>query len=335
MSAGPTTILIGCGTGRCGSTSLARLVGASAGAHCTHERRPLMPWVFSQELFDERVRYFSGAPTSIIGDVAYYYLPYLDRLLDALPAARVICMRRDREQMIRSFMEWTRWRNHWYDHDGTEWVRDHVWDATHPKFDIPDKQQALGAYWDDYYRQIGLVAEAHPGRVQVIELTEINTRAGQERVLDFLEVPGDRRRYPEKEPRHNLGAVAERATTHEEAADWMSRAVQCTEEIRNLIPSDESLILVDEEKLRDAVVAGRRAFHFIERNGKYHGPPENDAAAIVELERLQGTGARFVVFAWPAFWWLDHYTGLHEHLRSTAECVLCNERLVVFDLGAR
>jgi hypothetical protein len=39
-----------------------------------------------------------------------------------------------------------------------------------------------------------------------------------------------------------------------------------------------------------------------------------------------------MVFAWPAFWWLEHYAGLREHLRSKFRCVLDNERLVAFDL---
>jgi hypothetical protein len=33
-----------------------------------------------------------------------------------------------------------------------------------------------------------------------------------------------------------------------------------------------------------------------------------------------------------AFWWLDHYVGLHRYLRSAGRCVLENSRLVVFAL---
>ena len=66
--------------------------------------------------------------------------------------------------------------------------------------------------------------------------------------------------------------------------------------------------------------------------GQYWGAPPDDATAIKELERLQRSGASFMVFAWPAFWWFDHYPGLCEHLRSKFRCVLENERLVALDL---
>ena len=35
---------------------------------------------------------------------------------------------------------------------------------------------------------------------------------------------------------------------------------------------------------------------------------------------------------WPAFWWLEYYTGLHRYLRTWYRCLLENERVVVFDL---
>jgi hypothetical protein len=39
-----------------------------------------------------------------------------------------------------------------------------------------------------------------------------------------------------------------------------------------------------------------------------------------------------MAFAWPAFWWLDHYAGLERHMRSNFPRLFENERLVVFDL---
>jgi hypothetical protein len=47
-----------------------------------------------------------------------------------------------------------------------------------------------------------------------------------------------------------------------------------------------------------------------------------------------GTTAKrtFIVFAWLAFWWLDHYPGLNRYLRSRYRCVVHNERVAVFDL---
>jgi hypothetical protein len=72
---------------------------------------------------------------------------------------------------------------------------------------------------------------------------------------------------------------------------------------------------------------------FLERDGVYWGPPAGDLEAIAELERLRQAGADFVAIAWPAFWWLDHYAGLREHLAARYACVARTDRVVVFDLG--
>jgi hypothetical protein len=79
-------------------------------------------------------------------------------------------------------------------------------------------------------------------------------------------------------------------------------------------------------------VADRRAIPFVERNGQYAGPPADDETAVRELERLRQAAASHIAFAWPAFWWLDHYAGLNRHLRANFPCVLENDRIVVFDL---
>jgi hypothetical protein len=105
-----------------------------------------------------------------------------------------------------------------------------------------------------------------------------------------------------------------------------------TQELTALIPSGEAFILVDQETLRQEIAAGRLAIPFLERDGQYWGPPPDGSAAICELERLHRLGANFIVFAWPAFWWLDYYSELHKHLRLQSRCMLENDRIIVFDL---
>ena len=65
------------------------------------------------------------------------------------------------------------------------------------------------------------------------------------------------------------------------------------------------------------------------------GPPENDDAAILELEEDRNKGASYIVFTWPAFWWLDHYSGFRHHLDSLYDCVMKNDRMLIYDLKKR
>ena len=189
------TVVIGCGTGRCGTTSLAKLITGCEDAVCEHERRPLLPWVFNKELFQERVRWFATSKAAVTGDVAYYYLPYLKKLIGVFPALKIVCIERDRQAVIDSFMWKTSWQNRWRDHNGTQWAKDAVWDRTFPKYDIMDKQEAIGAYWDDYHRTIRRIAGKFPANVELVRTEELNTASGQRKIFDFLEMPEKNRRF--------------------------------------------------------------------------------------------------------------------------------------------
>jgi O-methyltransferase len=114
---------------------------------------------------------------------------------------------------------------------------------------------------------------------------------------------------------------------------WARQEYLAAEEISALIPGGETLIIIGQDGLSNGITGAHRAF--LERNGEDYGPPEDDITAIRELNRLRWSRARFLVFAWPAFWWLDYYADFHRHLRERFRCVLENERLVIFDLRAK
>jgi SAM-dependent methyltransferase len=115
--------------------------------------------------------------------------------------------------------------------------------------------------------------------------------------------------------------------------EWTQRLLQTIQDIARLIPPQDAFILVDQEELGGVVAAGRRAIPFLECDGQYWGPPPDDHTAIRELERLRQAGARFVVFAWPAFWWLDYYAEFHQYLRAHYGCVLENDQLLIFNVA--
>jgi hypothetical protein len=112
-------------------------------------------------------------------------------------------------------------------------------------------------------------------------------------------------------------------------AERLQRAI---EEITELVPRGQSVILVDDGQWGPDVIPDRRVSPFLERDGHYWGRPADDTTAIQELERLRRTAPGFMVFGWPAFWWLEHYAGLHRYLRSEFACVLDNDRVIAFDL---
>ena len=105
------------------------------------------------------------------------------------------------------------------------------------------------------------------------------------------------------------------------------------DELATIISPQDPFILVDLEQWTSSeVVAGLQHIPFLERHGQYWGPPPDDETALREFERLHQEGARFIVFAWHGFWFLEHYSEFDRHLRSQFPCVLQNHHMMIFDL---
>lgn len=118
---------------------------------------------------------------------------------------------------------------------------------------------------------------------------------------------------------------------------WMKSLEHAAREIEAAVPEGQTFVLVDDDWWNDGagnpeVLPGRHRLPFLERDGEYWGPPGDDGQARLELERLRCAGASFLVFAWSAFWWLEHYRDFVSWLRSTFACVVEDANLVIFDL---
>lgn len=115
-------------------------------------------------------------------------------------------------------------------------------------------------------------------------------------------------------------------------AQWLHRAALALRDLRSVTPAGATVVLADEDALGvDWQVAG--LLPFLERNGTYAGPPSDDATALQELERLRRNGATHIAFAWPAFWWLQHFRSLANELRERSTRVMESADLIVFELS--
>jgi hypothetical protein len=113
------------------------------------------------------------------------------------------------------------------------------------------------------------------------------------------------------------------------------RQRQTAEALARVIPPGEGSVLLVGDPAQwpgAATISGRPALPFVERDGQYWGAPDDDDAAVAELERVKREGAEFIVFSEPDLWWLDYYVGMGERLRSQFQPILENERVVAFDL---
>jgi hypothetical protein len=116
-------------------------------------------------------------------------------------------------------------------------------------------------------------------------------------------------------------------------SQWIKPLHEAVQEIEALIPEGSTVVLADQAQWPvGSEIAGSRLVPFPEEQGEFGGRPDDDQAAIQEVERQRQTGAGFMVVAWPAFWWLDYYSGLSQYLRNNFPCRLENDRLVIFEL---
>ncbi len=116
---------------------------------------------------------------------------------------------------------------------------------------------------------------------------------------------------------------------------WIEKLEGLAEDLSMVIPPGAFVIMVDSGGFGKLASAGYRVSPFLEAQGQYAGPPSDDQAALREFERLLGSGAEFMVFSWPAFWWIEHYPGLMRRLRAGFPVLLENARGVIFELRKR
>lgn len=242
-------LVIGLGSGRSGTASLTSLIDRQSGGICFHEMNPAcavftgnrQPHVnavlelnailaggerntltidYSRPQSVETYQRLQGmGEVNVIGDIAFYYLHYVDDLLQAAPDCKFVCLKRDRAQTIASWLKKSsigRWRslwladrlkalltrtpfytgyNYWQEHDGSRWKKDPVWDSCFPKFQAASKEEAIGMYWDYYYLEADRLQRQHPECFRVFDVAQMSSREGQENILSFIGLPEGQRVY--------------------------------------------------------------------------------------------------------------------------------------------
>ena len=238
-------IVFGLGSGRTGTASLSHLIGSQRGAICFHELnptgvvfegnpKPILNTVGEFQAIldggDRRLLSLDYArPASmakyaelleadkvrILGDIAFYYLQYVEDILEINRKVRFVCIKRDRGETVESWLKKSaiqRWpslwiadrlkslitrtpfhtsKNFWQLHDGTIWQLDPVWDKTFPNFQANTKRQAIEKYWDYYYQEAERLQGLHPEFFSIFPIEKMSDRDGQREILKFIGLADD------------------------------------------------------------------------------------------------------------------------------------------------
>lgn len=186
-------LVVGLGSGRCGTHSLADLLGGQPGTTALHQPDPCLPWHTDPGWYAHVRELVAATPGPVVALVAWYYLNYVELLLRDHPGARFVCLKRERSATVASVMRLTPEFDHWSSRPARESPTTQ-WRHLFPSYDVEDKATALGLYHDEYYGIAEDLERRHPGSVRVFPTEALNDPAGVDAILDFAGYGPDRLR---------------------------------------------------------------------------------------------------------------------------------------------
>lgn len=201
-------LVFGIGTGRCGTVSLSKLLNSQKNSNFTHEIKPLLPWKFSKNEINKKLNQIIKRKPDYVGDIAFYYLPYVEYIIKKYPHTKFICLKRDKNETVESYDNKTGLKNHWINHDGKKFMND-PYDKCFPKNNDKSllKKQLISRYYDKYYSEVERLIKKYPNNILLFEMTYgLNTKKGINEILDFLEFPKNNRNIKKsiKSNKYNL-----------------------------------------------------------------------------------------------------------------------------------
>ena len=203
-------VILGIGTGRCGSTSLTAAFRAVENALSTHENPPMIFWEpqaeqigFHMKRLALLARYYP-----VVFDASHWWLNVIDIFFERFPEGKVVGLYRDTRSCVDSFLRMKgtgpRTTNHWATRDDKRWIRS-TWDPCYPSYTAPpqyeeDTLRAKGSqiqwYVESYNRRLHELARAHPERVLLIHTDLLGEPGSSDELSEFVNVrvsvPADR-----------------------------------------------------------------------------------------------------------------------------------------------
>jgi hypothetical protein len=200
----PGRIVLGIGSGRSGSTSLAAMLATVNGSCCTHENPPLISWTPEPEEIEFHLLRFRRLASyhPLVADVSHWWLNVMDLFFAEFPEARVIGTFRAVASCAASFMRikgsGRGSYNHWVPYDNGTWAAAR-WDPAYPTYAVPEhaaldpdgvKLELIARYVREYNDAMHTLARRRPTTVMLLHTEKLDDEAVQTAIFDFVELRG-------------------------------------------------------------------------------------------------------------------------------------------------
>jgi hypothetical protein len=196
----PGMVVLGLGSGRCGSTTLAHAISQVPDACATHENAPMIYWEpleaqvrFHIARFRELVQYFA-----VVFDAAFWWLNARARVFEAFDDAKVIGLVRETESCVASFMKQKGSGigslNHWATPGNGVWATSPgdpslpTYETPPPPISDPDavKRAMVTRFVTEYNAALERLAAEYPDRVLLVRTEDLRSPAAYARIGQFI-----------------------------------------------------------------------------------------------------------------------------------------------------
>jgi hypothetical protein len=223
-------VILGIGTGRCGSTSLTAAFRAVENALATHETPPMIFWEpqpeqvgFHMKRLDILARYYP-----VVFDASHWWLNVIDIFFKRFSTGKVVGLYRDTESCVRSFLRMKGTGpgtpNHWATHDDKRWALNN-WDPCYPSYTAPpqyerDTLRAKGSqiqwYVESYNRRLYQLARSRPDRVLLISTDSLGRPEVADKLSAFVNI-----RVPVRADRYNSSTSGNMDSIVQQQSFWI------------------------------------------------------------------------------------------------------------------
>ena len=186
-------MIFGTGSGRCGTWSLYTLLKQQLNTLSAHEGVPL-PWeqdltIFWRSIFRLQIHpeTLAGDKHLILANTSFVWINYIGEIMSHFLFPKVICLKRDRQEVIESFMNYNE-SNPWVDPESEHFDGHGKSSSLFPKYDLP-KDEAIGAYWDEFYNIADYWADKFPESFKIFPTDALNHKSTVLDMLNFMEIP--------------------------------------------------------------------------------------------------------------------------------------------------
>ncbi len=184
-------LIIGLGTGRCGTTSLARLLARQQDTTASHEKYGnKQTWIVGHGQTKPLIEgLLSSRNEGVVADVSFSWLNYVEKIHGAYPDTRFVCLRRERAGFIESYKKLMRGRNNlltWRANMGFPLTALYGYEHCLPKYDHlrGQSEDMIFGFFYDQYDQFARELEHSLDSFAIFPMEALNTESGVREILD-------------------------------------------------------------------------------------------------------------------------------------------------------